>query len=178
MPLISETGLLADSWHPVAEDQALPASAQALLPLARLLKESEALANRNAPLGVAVPGDTSLSVLETWLPRLGLIAVLFPVFSDGRGFSLARQLRLAGYERELRAAGPLIADQFAFALACGFDTIEIDDQLAQRQPIEQWLAALEAMSVTYQRSYDGPLNALEARRRSRRMTRRAAGGGL
>lgn len=78
------------------------------------------------------------------------IAIAFPAFTDGRGFSLARALRQAGYRGRLRAVGELIPDQFAFALDCGFDEIEISAERLARQPVEQWLAALGAITVAYQ----------------------------
>lgn len=178
MPLISASGLIADPWIRAADDGDFPVSAPALRPLARLVKDGDRLAGHAPPVGAEIPGNTDFSLLEPWLPRLELIAVRFPVFSDGRGFSLGRTIRLAGYTHELRATGPLIADQFSFALACGFDTVEIGDEVGLRQPIDQWLAAAKVMSVTYQRGYDGPLNALDARRRAHRPARSAAGGAL
>ena len=63
-------------------------------------------------------------------------------FSDGRGFSIGRALRDQGYKGTLRASGALIPDQFAFALDCGFDEVEIGDAQAARQPEAQWLQAL------------------------------------
>ena len=43
-----------------------------------------------------------------------------------------------GYAGRLRAAGPLIADQFRAARRVGFDEIELPDAMAERQPEEQW----------------------------------------
>lgn len=80
------------------------------------------------------------------------IAIAFPAFTDGRGFSLARSLRAAGYRGRLRASGELIPEQFPFALECGFDEVEIGEERLARQPVEQWLAALDAIDVSYQPS--------------------------
>jgi uncharacterized protein (DUF934 family) len=68
------------------------------------------------------------------------IRVAFDSFADGRGFTLARRLREAGFAGRLRAAGHVLADQYAMARRCGFDEVEIDDALAARQPEDQWLA--------------------------------------
>lgn len=68
-----------------------------------------------------------------------LITVAFPAFSDGRGFTLARHLRTKGYAGRLRAKGHVIADQYAMARRAGFDEVEISDDLAARQPADQWL---------------------------------------
>lgn len=83
--------------------------------------------------------DTPLSALPDHLHR-DLIAIDFPSFSDGRGFSLARRLRELGYKGRLRAAGRLIADQYAMARRVGFDEVEVAPDIAARQPAEQWKA--------------------------------------
>ena len=67
-----------------------------------------------------------------------LVRVAFPAFSDGRGFTLARHLRTAGFTGRLRAKGHVIADQYAMARRVGFDEVEISDELAERQPADQW----------------------------------------
>jgi len=98
--------------------------------------------------------DTSLETIENLLsPVLGVISLIkieIPSFSDGRGFTLARQLRLMGYTRGLRASGNLIADQYTMARRCGFDEVEVDDQLAARQPEAQWLYRSNWKSHNYQ----------------------------
>lgn len=91
-------------------------------------------------------GDGILDIAQDTLPQalprdfagIRLIAVAFPAFNDGRGFSLARHLRALGYTGSLRARGHLIADQYAMARRAGFDEVEISDDLALRQPAEQW----------------------------------------
>ena len=82
--------------------------------------------------------DADLAPLSPVLDRIDLIRITFPGFADGRGFSLARELRLMGYAGRLRAAGHVIADQYAMARRAGFDEVEIDDALAARQTEDQW----------------------------------------
>jgi len=72
-------------------------------------------------------------------PHLRMIRIDFPSFADGRGFTLARLIRLLGFTGRLRAKGHVIADQYAMARRSGFDEIEISPELASRQPEEQWL---------------------------------------
>lgn len=83
--------------------------------------------------------DTSPDALPDSFGGVGMIRVSFPAFSDGRGFTLARHLRGLGYAGRLRATGHIIADQYAMARRCGFDEVEIADDLAARQPEAQWL---------------------------------------
>ena len=79
-----------------------------------------------------------------------MIRVDFPSFADGRGFTIARQLRLRGYTGRLRAKGHVIADQYAMARRAGFDEVEIDASLAQRQPEPDWLARSNWQADDYQ----------------------------
>ena len=79
-----------------------------------------------------------------------MIRVDFPSFVDGRGFTIARQLRLHGYTGRLRAKGHVIADQYAMARRAGFDEVEIDASLAQRQPEPDWLARSNWQADDYQ----------------------------
>ena len=89
-------------------------------------------------LAVDLPIDADADILAARLADIGLVRIPIPVYGDGRGFSLARQLREMGYRGRLRASGYLISDQFRHALQCGFDEVEIDDALAARQPESDW----------------------------------------
>ncbi|SEA53149.1 DUF934 domain-containing protein [Rubrimonas cliftonensis] len=93
------------------------------------------------PLRLALPNDADLAALAPLLARASLVAVVFPGFSDGRGFSLARRLRAAEYRGRLRAVGALIPDQFAYARACGFDEVGLTPALLARQGEGAWAAA-------------------------------------
>lgn len=94
--------------------------------------------------------ETDPDTLANRLPRLRMIRVAFPSFADGRGFTIARQLRLLGYTGRLRACGHVLADQYAMARRAGFDEVEIDDELAARQPEDQWLARANWRDHNYQ----------------------------
>ena len=79
-----------------------------------------------------------------------LIAIRFPSSADGRGNSIAKRLRLLGYEGRLRAQGHVLADQYPLALRCGFDEVEIEDELAARMPEVQWREAMGRVGLNYQ----------------------------
>jgi uncharacterized protein (DUF934 family) len=76
--------------------------------------------------------------------------VAFPAFNDGRGFTLARRLREAGYTGTLVAAGHVLSDQYTMARRCGFDAVEISDDLATRQPADQWQFRADWQAHDYQ----------------------------
>ncbi|MFS4436698.1 phosphoadenylyl-sulfate reductase [Paracoccaceae bacterium GXU_MW_L88] len=101
---------------------------------------------------LAVENTTPISDI---LPHLGAraIRIPFPVFSDGRGFTLARAIRDAGYEGDLTAVGHVLADQYDLARRSGFDAVEISPEQAQRQPEAQWQA--HKPRVSYQQRLRG-----------------------
>ncbi len=102
------------------------------------LDDFEALDVVPEGLALDMPNDRDPAELAPRLDRIALIRVAFPATGDGRGFSIGRALREMGYEGRLRAAGPLIADQYRMARRCGFDEVEIPDAMAERQPEPQW----------------------------------------
>ena len=105
----------------------------------------------NGPLhAVDLPSDADLSALSGRLKDIRLIRVDFPSFSDGRGFTLSKQLRMMGYEGRLRACGHVVADQYAMARRAGFDEVEITRELSDRQPEEQWLRRADWRAHDYQ----------------------------
>ena len=100
--------------------------------------------------GLDLPPDATLEQIAGRLPSLRHIRIDFPSFADGRGFTLARQLRLMGYRGRLRAKGHLIADQYAMARRAGFDEVEISEAEARRQPEEIWLFRADWQAHDYQ----------------------------
>jgi uncharacterized protein (DUF934 family) len=90
------------------------------------------------------------AALAGHLDRLTLIRVAFPAFNDGRAFTVACRLREMGYTGQLLALGPVIADQYAMLRRVGFDGAEIPEDLAQRQPAEQWQFRADWQAHHYQ----------------------------
>ena len=135
------------------------------------LPELESFLNSNRGDAVRLPNDVDLETIKLRLPNVKTIIVEFPNFADGRGFSIARELRKKyGYKSLLIAEGPLIPDQYAFALQCGFDAVKVDEGTFSRQSESDWFNAMDAFSLTYQRGYafkQGPaLSVFDARQTS------------
>ena len=97
-----------------------------------------------------LPSDTDPASLPEQLAGVQVIRIKFPSFADGRGFTLARRLRLMGFAGRLRAQGHVLADQYAMARRAGFDEVEIDDALARRQPEADWRARANWQAHDYQ----------------------------
>lgn len=116
-------------------------SARGLEPEERVFPAFDELAAgalAGAGLEVDFPNDRDPAELVPWFDRLALVRVRFPAMGDGRGFSIGARLREFGYAGRLRAAGPLIADQFAAARRMGFDEVELPDANAARLPADPW----------------------------------------
>jgi uncharacterized protein (DUF934 family) len=167
MPLLDQTGLIADRFERPTPDGAFPVG-PVLVDWADL-PDALGRASAGQPIGVHIANTLKATELAFLLPRLALISIAFPAFGDGRGFSIAHQLRRKGFRGRLRATGPLIADQFAFALQCGFDEVDVPEALHARQPVHEWLHALKTISVPYQTSHVGVAgtSVLERRRAAR-----------
>jgi len=104
----------------------------------------------NDVVALDVASDTDPDELIDRLGTAQMVRVDFPSSADGRGFTIARVLRLKGYTGRLRAKGHVLADQYAMARRSGFDEVEIDDALASRQPEDQWLARANWKDNNYQ----------------------------
>jgi uncharacterized protein (DUF934 family) len=166
MPLIKDGRVADDPWLRLADDEALPTGAPAIVSLERWQAERESLAGRNAPLGLWLRSDQSPALVADDLDHFDLVALDFPKFNDGRAFSYARLLRERyGYRGELRAVGEVLRDLLLYMHRCGFDAFAIDRDDA----LERWEAALEEMSVWYQPTADGRPIVLRQRARGRQV---------
>ena len=97
------------------------------------------------------PGETPQALLQG-LEQLSLVAINFPIFTDGRGFSYARELRENGYKGEIRAVGNFIRDQLFYLQRCGFNAFEF----ASAIDLDAALASLEDFGDAYQAAPDQP----------------------
>jgi len=97
-----------------------------------------------------LPSHASLDEILIDFAKTSAIRIDFPSFADGRGFTLARLLRLRGFKGHLRAKGHIISDQYAMARRSGFDDVEITDEQAQRQPEAEWIARANWQQHDYQ----------------------------
>lgn len=82
-------------------------------------------------------------------PQDEALTLRFGAYADGRGFSVARQLRARGFAGRLYAVGPLVPDQARHAVQSGFDGIVVSDESAARHGEAAWRDALVSMSELY-----------------------------
>jgi uncharacterized protein (DUF934 family) len=108
------------------------------------------LQTANDVVALDILSDADPTEIIDHLSGLQMIRIDFPAFGDGRGFTLARQIRLAGYKGTLRAKGHVLSDQYAMARRAGFDEVEISDELARRQPEIEWKYRADWRAHDYQ----------------------------
>ena len=157
--LIKGRALVTDTWRTLAADAANAAdvsdTGDLIVPLSLWLAQHTALRTRGGRTGVWLqPSENPAELIEA-APLPELIAVHFPVFHDGRGYSIARLLRERyAFRGELRAIGDVLRDQLFELARCGFDAFE----LRADQDAHAALNAFHDFSEVYQAATDrGPL---------------------
>ena len=151
--LIKNRAVVEDEWQLLREipDQGLPAG-NIIVPLSYWLDQREALLQRGN-VGVWLNSDQAPAPLADDLPVIAVVAIDFPLFTDGRGFSYGRALREHfGYKGEVRAVGQFIRDQLYYLTRCGFDAFAIETA----DP-EKALASFDDFSDAYSAGIDQPL---------------------
>lgn len=160
--IIKNGRILADDWQVLRlaegetpEAVTIPAG-KVLLPLTVWQARQPELASRGN-VGVWLDSAERAEALADDVARLPLIAVNFPKFADGRGYSTATLLRTRyGYRGELRAIGDVLRDQFFFLIRCGFDALQPAEGKYSEAQLEAALASLADFSEPYQGAVDRP----------------------
>jgi uncharacterized protein (DUF934 family) len=157
--IIKGRAVVADDWSVLtldegqAADTALVPPGKVIVPLPVWQAQREQLLQR-ADVGIWFAPDEQAHAVKDDLDRFGVVAVNFPKFTDGRGYSIAYNLRRRlGYRGELRAIGDVLRDQLFQMQRCGFDAYATRPD----RDIHEALKGLTVFSQTYQASVDTPL---------------------
>jgi phosphoadenosine phosphosulfate reductase len=140
----------ADPWVIVGDDAELP-DVPAIVSLTRLVAGVAVPAER---LGVLLQAADAVEELAPLLARVSLVAVTFPKFNDGRGFSQARLLAdRYGFTGEIRAVGDVLLDQIPLMRRVGITAFKVTNS-----PTRSALAAghLPDVAYHYQPATDTP----------------------
>lgn len=146
--------VIEDDWRVIRDaDAALCDSGSRLIFPIGALQERDSTATAEIRAVWIAPDDD----FETMVPRLmglDLIAVDFPVFRDGRGYSIATLLRTRyGWSGELRAIGDVLRDQLNYMRRCGFDSFAVRAD----KDIHDAIKSFVHYSVRYQGAVDDPV---------------------
>jgi len=149
MQIIKDQQLVANTWTFIADDAPFGDSDDITVSLNRWLTDQEQLGKRSGKTGIRlIPGD-QIDPIAADLANIELIELSFPIFGDGRLFSLARLLRNRdGYQGEIRAVGDFLPDQVFYLSRVGINAFEFSNP----EHIKTGLAAMNDFSVRYQAS--------------------------
>jgi|1185.fasta_scaffold586612_2 uncharacterized protein (DUF934 family) len=163
--IILHEAIIADDWQvlrPAAGETVVVPAGRVIVPLPVWLDQQAHLAARGN-LGVWLTGADDPAKLSASLSMLSLVAVDFPKFTDGRGYSIAYLLRSRfGYRGQLRAIGDVLPDQLFYMKRVGFDAFAIRAD----KDIEQALRSLKPFTDAYQGSWDNPVPAFRRHERA------------
>lgn len=121
-----------------------------IVPL-KVWQTQRAVLQARTELGVWLASDERAEDLKNDMARFTVIAVDFPKFADGRGYSIAHHLRIRlGYAGELRAIGDVLRDQMFYLQRVGFDAFAARTD----KDISEALKGLSDFTFTYQASSD------------------------
>lgn len=160
MPLVKGGKVVEDSFVMLAVDTPLPETGDIFVPADRFLADAQGFLARPGKVGVIWPNNRDVDALVPYLGKLAAVALVFPVFRDGRAYSQARLLRERyGYRGELRATGQVLRDQFVFMLRAGFDAFDVK----KPADAQAFTETVKRYSVFYQPTGDGRVTALHRR---------------
>ncbi len=150
--LIDRYGERVDHWINYTGDaHNVPAGSCVILPLTEFREFSGTWKQHAKAIGVRLSPTDDPALLANDFDKLRLIAIEFPAFTDGRGYSSARLLRERyGWKGELRAVGDVLRDQVFLLSRSGFDTFALRDD----QNVQASLAAFNDFSAYYQHAAD------------------------
>lgn len=157
--IIKNNAIVSDDWtilrlneSETPESVVVPAG-KIIVPLKVWQVQRDRLQN-HAELGVWLASNERPEELKGEVERFSVIAIDFPKFADGRGYSIAYNLRARlGYAGELRAIGDVLRDQMFYMQRVGFDTFAPRPD----KDIQDALKGLTDFSESYQISLDQKL---------------------
>jgi uncharacterized protein (DUF934 family) len=149
--LIKNQQLVRDPFVSVPDGDKVPTQGPVIVSLSAWNDHSKQLAERADPVGVRLKSDEHPETIAEDLANIGLVALEFPVFRDGRAYSYARLLRERyGFDGELRAVGDVLLEQLHYMERVGFDAFEFNSD----NPEKDFEIASRDFSAWYQPSGD------------------------
>ena len=151
--IIKNAAVIDDSWVVVTDTEINTASdlpgGDLIVPLSVWQNLQAELADRN--IGVWLNSDEAPEAIKDSCQQLPVIAINFPAFADGRGYSYAQLLRTQyGYKGELRAIGDVLRDQLFYLKRCGFNSFAMRED----QKLDEAVSNLKDIDETYQAAAD------------------------
>lgn len=150
MQIIKNKAIIEDHWQHIADDP-IPSQGCISISSGRWKCERDALLSREGELGLRISPEDRIEDFAEDLPHFQLIGLEFPVFTDGRLFSIASILRVQyHYKGEIRALGGFIRDQIYFLSRVGVNSFE----MTTTTNLEEALSMMDDFTVHYQIASD------------------------
>lgn len=148
LTLFKDGAFIADPFRPWAETDDPASVRYTHVPMAVFLAHREAILANPHPLGLLISPADKVEDVALDLGRFASIAISFPAFTDGRGYSSTRMLvERYGYAGELRAVGDVLADQIPLMWRCGINALVVQ-HAPTRKALET--GALATVDIFYQ----------------------------
>jgi uncharacterized protein (DUF934 family) len=157
--LLSNGAVVYDTWQIIDDNADIDKAGN--IPFGRVILGVEHFTQYGADLlsrgadklGIILQPDQPPALIAEYLDKVAVIAINFPVFTDGRGYSYARDLREKfGFEGEIRAVGDVLIDQLYALRRCGFDAFI----MRKEADIDSANSYLATFSYPYQGAVDDP----------------------
>jgi uncharacterized protein (DUF934 family) len=156
MQFIRDRRIGENRWQHVPEG-ALALDANTRLPdavivtLADWRLHKHELLRRGVRVGVRIDAGDDVDGIVEDLSVIGVVALEFDSFTEGRPYTHARLLRERyGYRGEIRAVGDVSRDRLAFMERCGINAYELREDCDPQEAIE----AFGEISDVYQPAAD------------------------
>jgi uncharacterized protein (DUF934 family) len=154
---------LAEDPFTNVDDETLTPRGDVIVSLQRFQIEGQRLLAEGRKVGVRIQANEGVEELAADLPRIAVVALVFPKWLQGQAFSSARILRERyGYRGEIRAVGEVLREQARFMVRCGIDAFEPADGSSP----EAWSHVVGRYRHVYQRAADGRAPAFVERQQS------------
>ncbi len=158
--LIKNQAVAVDPWKTLElaegetpESVALPAG-DIIFPFAVWQARKAEIISCHKRIGLLLKGEDRVEDIAGDLDYFVVIAIDFPKFVDGRGYSTASLLRQRyHYQGELRAVGDVLHDQLFFMRRVGFDAYALK---AEKDAVYAIAAGFTTFGDTYQTSTSQP----------------------
>ncbi|MGB1984472.1 MAG: DUF934 domain-containing protein [Porticoccaceae bacterium] len=149
--ILKNEQVVSNSWIFLDDSADTVPSGDILLSYEQWQNFADQIKDHQGQIGIWLEGHAEIEEIIEPLLVLPLIAINFPKFADGRGFSSARLIRERyQYAGELRAIGGFIRDQLYLLKRCGFNAFQFSDEHELSDAAE----SLKDFSENYQVSAD------------------------
>jgi len=142
--LFKDGAFVADPFHAWAEGDDAGSVSYKHIPLAVFVENRDAVLANPHPVGLLVSPADDVMTVKGDLDRFSSIAISFPAYTDGRGYSSARLLvERLGYTGEVRAVGDVLHDQIQLMRRCGITAFVVKHEPTKKALIEGKLATVD-----------------------------------